>query len=142
MLAWCVWLKQSRGGNRPVAEIVTYTLAAWASWQLLFGPGTERLTYMIVAPFAAWAMMTSYLERRNFVLSSAVFATMFILGAGFAERFLIRSIPASVAVQPIGVIMFATWLLQHAATSNPWRLTSHEPMVPAILNQAEHRSAA
>ena len=76
--------------------------------QLLFGPGTERLTYMIVAPFAAWAMMTSYLERRNFVRRPLCLQQCSFWSPGFAERFLIRSIPASVAVQPIGVIMFAT----------------------------------
>jgi alpha-1,2-mannosyltransferase len=122
-LAFCLWLGRTRKteGRSQKAEIITYSLAAWSMWQLLLGPGTERLTYLIVAPFAAWAVMTSYFERRNFPLAAAAFVTTFVLGAGGVERILIRWIPVAPALQPIGVIMFGLWLVRHAASSAAWR---------------------
>ncbi|HEY2761587.1 MAG TPA: glycosyltransferase family 87 protein [Pirellulales bacterium] len=120
VLAWCVWLKRSRNTSRSAAEIATYTLAIWACWQLLFGPGTERLTYMIVAPFAAWVVITSYFERKNFSLAIAAIVTTFILGSGKIERVLAPAIPAAVALQPFGVILFVVWLVRHANIGRPW----------------------
>jgi hypothetical protein len=122
-LAWCLWIGkvQKAEGRRQKAEIITYTLAAWSVWQLVLGPGTERLTYIIVAPFAAWAIVTSYLEGRNFRLAVLAFATTFILGAGGVERKLIHLIPWAPALQPIGVIIFAVWLTRHAASGTAWR---------------------
>src|SRR5262249_37490218 len=117
VLGWILWLRHSRRTDRSEAEIVTYTLAAWASWQLLFGPGTERLTYLIIAPFSAWAGITSLVERRPKWLAVAAFLPTFLLGAGFAERILVRIAPAAVALQPVGVTVFAAWLVVHAATT-------------------------
>jgi len=120
-LAWSLWLRRR---NRPAAEIVTYTLAMWSVWQLLFGPGSERLTYLIVAPFASWALITSFLERRNLWLSIGAFITLFFLGSGNVERLLSRSVPAAIALQPIGLIVFAAWLALHAAGTSSRDLES------------------
>lgn len=142
VLASCVWLKRSRGGHRPCSEIVTYTLAAWTCWQLLFGPGTERLTYLIIAPFAAWTVITSYLERKSLWLAAAAFVTLFVLGAGFAERILVRWVPASVALQPIGVILLAAWLVRHAAVGEPWIQDQiHENNSPTKIIAADRFAA-
>jgi hypothetical protein len=111
VLGFSIWLRRKQ--FRP-SEFITYTLAAWAAWQLLFGPGSERLTYMIVAPFAAWAVIKSYLARQDLWLGLAAFATMFLLGMGNVERILMRLSPAAVAIQPIGVIVFTVWLVRHA----------------------------
>jgi hypothetical protein len=121
-LAWCLWIGWGRRAEdrRQKAEVITYTLAAWSAWQLLLGPGTERLTYIIVAPFAAWAIITSYLEDRNFRLAIVAFITTFILGAGGIERVLVKWFPAAPALQPIGVILFAGWLARHAVQSAAW----------------------
>src|SRR5262245_57520453 len=121
VLGWCLWLRRSRCEQaRSVEEIVTYTLAAWTCWQLLFGPGTERLTYLIAAPFAAWAVITSYLERRNLWLATAAFLTMFLLGSGGVERLLARGVPGAMALQPMGAILLASWLVRHSAVAGPW----------------------
>ena len=37
------------------------------------------MTYLIAAPFAAWAVVTSYFERRNFPLAWAAFVTTFVM---------------------------------------------------------------
>jgi hypothetical protein len=124
VLGWSLWLRHSRRTDCSDAEIVTYTLAAWASWQLLFGPGTERLTYLIIAPFAAWAVITSFLEHRHQWLGAAAFVTTFFLGAGFAERILVRIAPAAIALQPVGVILLAAWLTLHVASDKSWKKTA------------------
>ncbi|MCC7084392.1 MAG: DUF2029 domain-containing protein [Pirellulales bacterium] len=120
-LAWCLSLRMNgREGRRTAPELVTLTLAAWSVWQLLLGPGTERLTYIVIAPFAAWAMIASYLEKRLFRLAIVAFVTTFILGAGGIERMLIQWMPAAVALQPTGVILFAVWLVCHAQRDHSW----------------------
>jgi hypothetical protein len=138
-LAWSLWLRR---GNRPAAEIVTYTLAMWSVWQLLFGPGSERLTYLIVAPFAAWALICSFLERRHLWLSTAAFVTLFFLGSGNAERILMRFIPAAIALQPIGLILFAAWLMRHAAvTTSPCQVSADEVILPTIASDSAQLAA-
>ncbi len=96
VLGWSLWLRRRRtqspsplvgegwGDGTPLdkrkaSELIVYTLAAWACWQLLLGPGSERLTFLIIAPFAAWSVITSYLERRHFWLAVAASVTTFIL---------------------------------------------------------------
>ena len=110
-LAWSLCLRRR---NRPPAEILIHTLAMWSVWQLLFGPGAERLTYLIIAPFTAWALITSFFERRSLWLAVAAFATLFFFGSGNAERILTHWFPAAIALQPIGLILFAGWLIRHA----------------------------
>jgi hypothetical protein len=139
VLGWSLWLRYSHSTERSNAEIVTYILAAWASWQLLFGPGTERLTYLIIAPFAAWAIVTSFVERRHQWLAAAAFLTIFVLGAGFAERILVRIAPAAIALQPVGIIVFAAWLVLHAATADRWQQSA---ALQTQLKSSDRRRAA
>jgi alpha-1,2-mannosyltransferase len=111
VLGFTIWLRNKKFRT---AEFVTYMLAAWATWQLLFGPGSERLTYLIAAPFAAWALIKSYLARQDFWLALTAFFTMFLIGMGSTERLLAQLSPSAIAIQPIGVIVFAVWLVRHA----------------------------
>jgi hypothetical protein len=124
VLAWCVW--QCRRGWKS-SELAIYTIAAWSVWQLLLGPGTERLTYNIIAPPLAWAVLEAYRSGRGRVWITATFVTTFLLGVGGVERFLIGFVPAATALEPIGVLMFAGWLVWHAAANTPVRVVS-EPL--------------
>ena len=45
-LGLCLW--QSR--RLPPRRLVLFVLAAWTTWQLVFGPGTERNTFALIAP--------------------------------------------------------------------------------------------
>jgi hypothetical protein len=114
----------------------------WSAWQLLFGPGSERLTYLIIAPFAAWAMLTSFFERRNLWLATAAFITMFLLGSGNAERVLIRWTHTAVALEPMGVLLFAAWLLRHAYCHCPAKGELAKPRAAVMIAQNDGRSAA
>jgi alpha-1,2-mannosyltransferase len=111
VFGFSLWLRKQQ---RSTAEFLTMTLFAWAAWQLLFGPGTERLTYLIIAPFAAWAAITSHYARKDLWLAAVGFITTFILGAGGVERILIRLFPSAVALQPIGVVLLVAWLVRYA----------------------------
>lgn len=111
-LAWCVW--QSRR-ERLEQQLIFCTIAAWSAWQLLFGPGTERLTYNLIAPALAWAMIRSFQTGRDRVWITLTYLMTFLLGLGGVERMLVGIFPAATAFEPIGVLMFAGWLVWTAA---------------------------
>jgi hypothetical protein len=108
LVAWS-WWQGRRGASRRGQ--MTAILCGWAAWQLLFGPGTERLTYGLVAPFASWAVIVSFREARLRLLSASAWLLTVVLGAGFAERALLPYFWAAEAIQPLGVVLFAAWMV-------------------------------
>lgn len=58
ILAITVWLRKLRNVT-PVAQN-SFLLWGWTSWQVLFGPGVERLTLAIVSPLSAWILLSSW----------------------------------------------------------------------------------
>jgi len=132
ILGWCVW--QRRRGL-PLRQLAIYTIAAWSVWQLLFGPGTERLTYNLIAPALAWGVLTCAYSGRQRIWITTAYLTTFILGVGGVERFLMRWCPATTALEPVGVLIFATWLVWHAARTNPW---PSERLEQAPLTETPH----
>ncbi len=107
-LAWCLW--QYRRTRSPTWQAIS-TIAIWSAWQLLFGPGTERLTYNLVAPALAWAVLSAFQARRGRLWITATFLTTYLLGLGGVERLLTSHFPLATALEPIGVLMFAAWLI-------------------------------
>lgn len=97
-------------------------LSAWASWQLLFGPGTERLTYILVAPMVSWAVLASWQSGRYRALAVGawILITMFSMGA--VERLVVKITIWGRALLPVGVAVFAVWLVLHETVPGPiWR---------------------
>jgi alpha-1,2-mannosyltransferase len=123
VFGWCYW--QSR---RPWTDKswLTAVLAIWSAWQLLFGPGTERLTYGLVAPVQAWAVLVSFRERRLRVLSLAAWALTALLSMGDLESALGRLVPHAPAYLPLGLIVFFGWLVAYHWTS------PGQPATPAV----------
>jgi len=117
ILGWCLW--QRRRGL-SARQLAVYTIAAWSVWQLLVGPGTERLTYNIIAPALAWGVLTCFYNGRQRAWITIAYLTTYLLGVGGVERFLTCWWPAATALEPIGVLIFATWLVCHAAQTNAW----------------------
>jgi alpha-1,2-mannosyltransferase len=113
-LGWCLWQSRRSGSVRWLA---ISTIAAWSAWQLLFGPGTERLTYNLIAPALAWAMLTSFQAQRSRAWITATYLTTYLLGIGGVERLLSGALPLATALEPIGVLMFAAWLVCHATAA-------------------------
>ncbi len=138
VLAWSAWLRRQKYSLRQLA---IYTIAAWSAWQLLLGPGTERLTYNIIAPALAWAVLEAYQTGRGRTWIAATYITTFVLGIGGVERLLIRFVPAATALEPIGVLMFAGWFVWHAATTKPAGVST-QPLAEARPTENRLQKAA
>jgi hypothetical protein len=119
--------------NGPAAAALTFILAMWAAWQLVFGPGTERNTFGLIAPLTAWGLMTAVIEKRGRGLMLAAFTLTTLANFGVVERALEDALPAVLAMHPVGVLLFVAWLV----TSFPCATA-----VPAVLgvepNVARH----
>ena len=100
-LGLCLW--QAR--RLTPARTVLFVLACWTTWQLVFGPGTERNTFALIAPLAGWALVVAVLERRAVWLMTLSYALMIIASIGWVED--IR--PCLLAMHPVGVMLFFAW---------------------------------
>lgn len=107
VLGWCLW---QRRRTRDDGALLTSILSMWVAWQMLFGPGTERLAYLLIAPLTSWAVLASWQERRWRTLSIAAWLTTSILGTGGIERSL-SSLSLAPAILPSGVVIFVVWLI-------------------------------
>jgi hypothetical protein len=87
----------------------------WTIWQLVFGPGTERNTFGLIAPLTAWAVVTAFVQGRGRTYILTTFLLMTVVARGQVERALVDVFPAILAAHPLGVLLFAGWLIWHAA---------------------------
>jgi hypothetical protein len=124
VLGWCLWQKRRIS---KLGHLFTAILSIWVSWQLLFGPGTEQITYGILAPSAAWAVMVAFEEKKNRDLNSrpplriyfhrgwTLFAwlTLGLFGMGDIEKPILKILSAATTFLPLGVLMFLAWLIIH-----------------------------
>ena len=74
-------------------SLLMLILSMWASWQLFFGPGTEQLTYGIIAPSASWAVMVSFAEKRARWLTVTAWAMLALLPSGDIEKAVLPFFP-------------------------------------------------
>jgi len=82
-------------------------LVFWASWQLVFGPGTERNTFALIAPLTGWGVTVALLEKRALWLM--VFSYLFTVLAAMGG---VEDIyPWLKGLHPIGVLLFFAWFL-------------------------------
>ena len=88
------------------SEALMGTIGLWAGWQMLLGPGSERLTLSILAPAAAWLLVQSYQQKQGRMLATIACLLIFIIGTGEVERRLVHFIPWANATLPIGVALF------------------------------------
>jgi hypothetical protein len=110
VLGWCLW---QRRRDISAGHFLTLIYSMWVSWQLLFGPATEQLTYGIIAPAASWAVLTSFDEKRARWLTLAAWATLALLASGDIEKSVLAILPAGKALLPFGVVLFIGWLTWH-----------------------------
>ncbi len=92
---------------------LTLLISAWVSWQLLFGPGSEQLTYGIIAPSAAWAVLVSFAEKRHRLWTTLTWLALALLACGDIERPLTLLHPAATMLLPLCVVSFVFWLIYH-----------------------------
>lgn len=103
----CLWMRR----GHTLREQLWLTLALWAAWQIVLGPGTERNTYGILAPFTAYGLMRPqpYLWVRG-LLGVGAGMTLF-LSFGYFERTLARHTPAAEMLLPLGALVFTLGLV-------------------------------
>ena len=102
-------LEESHGREKCLLAAI---LSIWAAWQLLFGPATEQLTYGILAPSAAWAVLVSFAERRDRWLAAAAWALLTFMASGDIEKAVLYVIPLGKTLLPLGVVLFVVWLVR------------------------------
>lgn len=112
VLVWCLWRRRREPSER---RVLAETIAIWAAWQLLFGPGSERNTYGILGPPTSWAVIVSFRAGRLRLLATTSWLVLLLFGSsGSLERALMPVLSASPAILPAGVIAFAGWLALRA----------------------------
>jgi hypothetical protein len=111
LLGWCLWQRRHTPIASQTGPLLMLILSMWACWQLLCGPGTEQLTYGIVAPSASWALIVAFAEKRARPLMLSSWAILSLLPAGDIEQALLRVLPAAKALLPLGTLLLASWLL-------------------------------
>ena len=67
-------------------RLLLLIFSMWVSWQLFFGPGTEQLTYGIIAPSASWAVIVSFDEKRARWLTVTAWAMLALFSSGDVEN--------------------------------------------------------
>lgn len=115
-LAWCRRVHRRSG---PGGDWLAVTLAAWVCWQLLFGPGTERNTYGLAAPMAAWAIVVSPAGHRRNLAWGAWGMNLLFGGTGSLERLLLPFFPAAKTLVPMSTVLLAAWLAAYGRTPQP-----------------------
>lgn len=126
VLAWCFWRSRRMASDTAYLAAV---LATWSAWQMLFGPGTERLTYGLVAPAMAASVMESFRERRLRIVSLTAWTLTALFGMGDVERLAARFVPHAEILLPVGVVFLFAWLAawpwQRSAScgSSDWQTT-------------------
>jgi hypothetical protein len=112
----CLWQRRRLLRDDP-RRLLLGVISLWACWQLLFGPGTERVTYSLVAPSLAWAVVTSHAEHRVRAWATGTWLVLAAFGYGDIEKALVHVLPAGTTMLPVGVILFVGWLLWHESSS-------------------------
>jgi hypothetical protein len=141
VVAWCCWQYRrvtlsreklgrcccgdSGSANESPNRLLILIFSIWVSWQLFLGPGTEQLTYGIIAPAASWAVIVSFIERRARWLTLTAWAMLALLPSGDVERAVLQISTAGVILPPLGVVLFASWLIWHER--GPLRQSQESP---------------
>lgn len=103
MMGLCFWEARRTTPRRSVLM----ALACWTSWQLVFGPGTERNTFALIAPLTGWAMVVAVLEKRGPWLMGLSYLLTILAAMGGVEDIY----PWLKCLHPVGVILFFAWFL-------------------------------
>jgi hypothetical protein len=130
VLGWCI--RNARTGFTPQRWLIS-TMAWWSIWQLLFGPGSERLTYGILAPAVAYAVLESATLKRGQWMAWSAWLMTGILGTGEVENAILKVWAGAETMTPLGVVILAFWLFRHecSAASEATQLKLHsEPNEP------------
>jgi len=131
VLLWCLYQRRrindlpisghrasgrERAGERADVTdgyLLMAIISIWVSWQLLFGPGSEQLTYGLIAPSVAWAVLTSFAEKKHRLWTTLTWLALVLLSCGEIETPLLRLHPAFAMLLPLSVVSFVVWLIYY-----------------------------
>lgn len=99
----CLWQRV----RLPPQRLVLFSLACWTAWQLVFGPGTERNTFALIAPLTGWALVAALRERRAVWLMGLSYVCTVVAAVGKVEDLNIWFR----ILHPLGISMFFGWFL-------------------------------
>ncbi|MGD0655382.1 MAG: glycosyltransferase family 87 protein [Thermoguttaceae bacterium] len=111
VLLWCLY---QRRRITSTGRLLMAIISIWVSWQLLFGPGAEQLTYGIIAPSAAWAVLVSFEEQKHRIWTVLTWLILVLCSCGEVETPLLKHLhPAFAMLLPLSVASFVAWLVWH-----------------------------
>ncbi len=111
VLLWCLYQRRRIAST---GRLLMAIISIWVSWQLLFGPGSEQLTYGIIAPSAAWAVLVSIEEQKHRLWTILTWLILVLCSCGEIETPLIKHLhPAFAMLLPLSVASFVAWLVWH-----------------------------
>ncbi len=111
VLLWCLYQCRRIAST---GQLLMAIISIWVSWQLIFGPGSEQLTYGIIAPSAAWAVLVSIEEQRHRLWTILTWLILVLCSCGEIETPLIKHLhPAFAMLLPLSVASFVAWLVWH-----------------------------
>lgn len=115
-LVLCLWQAWQTSGERRAESLnqrlLLVVLATWTSWQLVFGPGTERNTFGLIAPLTAWGLIAAFELRCDRWLIAAGFILTLIASSGQIEQAISPYTEWIKAAHPVGIILFYVWFLR------------------------------
>jgi hypothetical protein len=103
MFGLCLW----QSFRLKPKRLVLFVLVCWTTWQLIFGPGTERNTFSLIAPLTGWAVVVSVVERR----ATWLMVSSYLLALAPAMRGVEDLHPLLVVTHPLGILLFFGWFL-------------------------------
>ncbi len=124
VFVWC-WRQRKRLAG-DTARLLLVVFSMWSAWQLFIGPGTEQLTYGLIAPAAAWALLASFAEKKARWLTIAAWLLLTALPASDIEVAVRRVFPLGMILAPLGAALFIAWLVWHERKPRPCK-TSPSP---------------
>ena len=128
VLGLCLW----QAGRASGQGKILFVLASWTAWQLVFGPGTERNTFALIAPLTGWAIAFAIMERRGrWLMAGSYFLTVISALRGVENLF-----PVLKVLHPVGVMLFFGWYLGCFLS---WKFRAAGESEPANWGQVIYR---
>ncbi len=99
-------------------ELLTRVFLLFAAWVALFGPATETCSYVILAPAIAWALIDAWRPGVHVSERLVLAASLFLMGPSVTDLVgqTLRNFANAHAVQPLGALVFAGYLLVRGGT--------------------------
>jgi len=121
LAAFALCLRQVLRGVSAERKLLT-VMVAWTVWQLLFGPGTERNTFGLIAPLSSWGLVVCLTSGKYRWLMLGSYVAMFVGSSGYLEAVMRQMSPWCEILHPVGVFGFLVWFALWDRTTGDLRV--------------------